>query len=436
MASADLAAALPRPSALRRMGFSLGRVDLALAVALSLLAVAICFFNARALSPQVYDSFNIWFQADPPRVISNMTERWSHMQNRTVAHPLFSIMALSVVKVLGLLGLGEMQAIGLLMLAAAAISAGGFYAAMRLMGLTPAVAAGFTLALLSSAGFLHWYAFIETYAFSATSIVLMLIATCSLRRLPLPIWIVASAGSLSMLVTNWGLGLAAAFFRLRFRHFMLVTLGAFLLVSAGSAIQMKALHRASFWLNPTNIAKEKTYSGPKMHAVGMQWDPWISARNGIVMPGVVLPPVRDTMTTEIGPSTLVTNQFVGMHGLGAIGWTALAAWFALLAGGVVGTVAGGKRRSIGIALALFLGSKVIFHAFYGEITFLYAADIVPVALAFAALGWFTRWRWMVAAALSAFIVTGAVHNEAQFLNAAKLANQIAVDKLHGRAFGK
>jgi hypothetical protein len=264
----------------------------------------------------------------------------------------------------------------------------------------------------------------------------MLIATCSLRRLPLPVWIVASAGSLSMLVTNWGLGLAAAFFRLRFRQFMLVTLGAFLLVSAGSAIQMKALHRASFWLNPVNIAKEKTYSGPKMHAVGMRWDPWVSARNGIVMPGVVLPPVRDTMTTEIGPSTLVTNQFVPMHRLGVVGWMALAAWFVLLAGGVAGTIVDGQRRSIGIALLLFLASKIAFHAFYGEITFLYAADVVPVALAFAALGWFTRWRWMVGGALSLFIVAGAVHNEAQYLSAAKIANQIAVDKLHGRAFGK
>jgi hypothetical protein len=433
---ASVAEVLPRPSVRHVWPLGLSRTDLALAMALSLLAVAICVFNARALSPQVYDSFNIWFQSDPPRVISNMTERWSPMQNRTVAHPLFSITALSAVKALGVIGLGEMQAIGLLLLAAAAVSAGGFYSAMRLMGLTPVAAGGFTLALLGSAGFLHWYAVIETYAFSATSIVLMLIATCSLRRLPLPVWIVASAGSLSMLVTNWGLGLAAAFFRLRFRQFMLVTLGAFLLVSAGSAIQMKALHRASFWLNPVNIAKEKTYSGPKMHAVGMRWDPWVSARNGIVMPGVVLPPVRDTMTTEIGPSTLVTNQFVPMHRLGVVGWMALAAWFVLLAGGVAGTIVDGQRRSIGIALLLFLASKIAFHAFYGEITFLYAADVVPVALAFAALGWFTPWRWMVGGALSLFIVAGAVHNEAQYLSAAKIANQIAVDKLHGRAFGK
>ena len=433
---ASVAEVLPRPSVRHVWPLGLSRTDLALALALSLLAVAICVFNARVLSPQVYDSFNIWFQSDPPRVISNMTERWSPMQNRTVAHPLFSITALSAVKALGVIGLGEMQAIGLLLLAAAAVSAGGFYSAMRLMGLTPVAAGGFTLALLGSAGFLHWYAVIETYAFSATSIVLMLIATCSLRRLPLPVWIVASAGSLSMLVTNWGLGLAAAFFRLRFRQFMLVTLGAFLLVSAGSAIQMKALHRASFWLNPVNIAKEKTYSGPKMHAVGMRWNPWVSARNGIVMPGVVLPPVRDTMTTEIGPSTLVTNQFVPMHRLGVVGWMALAAWFVLLAGGVAGTIVDGQRRSIGIALLLFLASKIAFHAFYGEITFLYAADVVPVALAFAALGWFTPWRRMVGGALSLFIVAGAVHNEAQYLSAAKIANQIAVDKLHGRAFGK
>src|SRR3546814_7745794 len=80
---------------------------------------------------------------------------------------------------------------------------------MRLMGLAPAAAAGFTLALVASAGFLHWYAFIETYAFSATGIVLMLIFTCSMRSLPRAGWIVASAASVAMLITNWGLGLAA-----------------------------------------------------------------------------------------------------------------------------------------------------------------------------------------------------------------------------------
>src|SRR3546814_4606365 len=67
-----------------------------------------------------------------------------------------------------------------------------------------------------------------------------------MRSLPRAGWIVASAASVAMLITNWGLGLAAAFFRLPFRQFLLVSGGAFLLVSAVSAVQMKLLHRAAF----------------------------------------------------------------------------------------------------------------------------------------------------------------------------------------------
>jgi hypothetical protein len=424
------------PAAPRRAWMAaVNGVDLAIVIVLSLLAMAICLINRTALSPDVYDSFNIWFQADPPRVISNMTERWSPMQNRTVAHPLFSIIALSSVKAMALIGIPPMHAIGLLLLLAAAVSAGGFYVAMRLMGLPALAASGFGLALLASAAFLHWYGFIETYAFSATSTILMLIFTCSMRSLPRAGWIIASAGSVAMLITNWGLGLAGAFFRLPFRRFLVVTVGAFLLVSVISLVQMKALHRASFWLNPRTIAKEKTYSGPSMHAVGMKWDPWISARNGVLMPGVVPPPVRDTMTTEIGPSTLVTNQFQPLSSLGFIGWLAAGAWIALLAGGVLGVIADRTRRPIGLALGMFLASKLIFHSVYGEITFLYSADIAPAAIAFAALGWFSPMRKAVMAALMIFILTASIHNEAQYLGATRLANQIAVDKVMGRAFG-
>jgi hypothetical protein len=84
---------------------------------------------------------------------------------------------------------------------------------------------------------------------------------------------------------------------------------------------------------------------------------------------------------------------------------------------------------------MFLASKLIFHSVYGEITFLYSADIAPAAIAFAALGWFSPMRKAVMAALMIFILTASIHNEAQYLGATRLANQIAVDKVMGRAFG-
>ncbi|MFT3967454.1 MAG: hypothetical protein QM690_16390 [Sphingobium sp.] len=418
------------------MAASRMRVDLAAFLLLGLLAAAICLINHAMIDPQVYRSFNIYFQADPPRVISNMTEAWSPMQNRTVAHPLFSILTLSAVKALGLLGLEPMAAIRLLLALCAAASAGGFFAAMRLLGLGTAVAGGFTLALMASAGFLHWYPFVETYAFSATSISLMLIFTCSMRRLPLAGWAAASAGTLAMLITNWGLGLASAFFRLSFRHFLIVSAAAFLIVSAGSVIQMQKLHRARYFLDPRSMAKEKTYSGPALLAHGMPWSPWVSARNGLLLPGVATRPVREDAPTEKGPFTLINNQFTPLATLGLVGGVAVLAWIGLLAGGIGAMAVDRERRSIGYALLMFLGFQIAFHSWYGEITFLYAADLAPVALALAALGWFAPWRKAVAAALALFIVTGAVNNEGRFRDAARLSNRIAIDKLHGRAVGK
>jgi hypothetical protein len=124
-----------------------------------------------------------------------------------------------------------------------------------------------------------------------------------------------------------------------------------------------------------------------------------------------------------------------LSSLGFIGWLAAGAWIALLAGGVLGVIADRTRRPIGLALGMFLASKLIFHSVYGEITFLYSADIAPAAIAFAALGWFSPMRKAVMAALMIFILTASIHNEAQYLGATRLANQIAVDKVMGRAFG-
>src|SRR3546814_2375620 len=136
-----------------------------------------------------------------------------------------------------------------------------------------------------------------------------------------------------------------------------------------------------------------------MKAAGIEWRPCNSARNALLMPGVVPSPQRDRMETEIGASTVVTNQFAPLGRWGVAGTVAAAAWLVLLAGGVAGTLADRQRRPIGLALGLFLASKILFHSVYGEITFLYAADIAAAALAFAALGWFSPYRKTVVGAL-------------------------------------
>ncbi|AUW57745.1 hypothetical protein C1T17_06140 [Sphingobium sp. SCG-1] len=413
----------------------LSRTDWLVAAAVGIVAACIILWNHAAIDPAVYRTYNIFFQADPPRVISNLTERWSHSQNRNVAHPLFSILGLSAVKAAGAVGIAPMHAIAVLLAAMAAISAGAFLLAMRGLGMAMRPALGFTAAYVSSAAFLHWYAFPETYAASGMTVVVMIAILSCARGSTLWLWALGSAASLSMLLTNWSIGLAASIIRLRWNRFLVVTIVAFASVAALSFVQHKALHNARFFLDPVGIAREHTFSGPQMQKLGMRWSPVASFRNALVTPAIVPLPEVVTEPTESGPFTMVTNQFVPLSSFGITGGLTLLAWIILIAAGTQAAVSIPHLRRIGVPLIAFIGFQAAFHTVYGEIAFLYAADTLPAMMALAALGWFSPARKIVLAALLLFIGTALITNELRFRQAAAMSHDIALDKEKGLAFG-
>lgn len=414
---------------------SLTQRDWLVALALGIVAAGIALLNHAVIDPIVYRTFNIYFQADPPRVISNLTDRWSHFQNRNVAHPLFSIFGVSTVKGAGFMGLPPMRAIAALLAIMASASVGSFFLAMRGLALPVKAAAGFTLAYMSGAAFLHWYAFPETYAASATTITLMIAVLACARSSSLWLWVIGSAATLSMLITNWSLALAAAALRLRVRSFVIVTLAAFVIVASLSLVQHRLLLRARFFLDPVGIAKEHTFSGPEMRRVGMRWNAGSSLLNGLVTPIVVPEPEVVHEPTEQGVFTMVTNQFVPLAAFGWNGAAVVALWVALLAAGVSAVIVEPRLRRFGLPLMAYAGFQVAFHTVYGEIAFLYAADTLPVMMALAALGWFSPWRRGIVPLLVLFVPLAATVNETRFLAAARLSHAIAVAKTEGRAFG-
>ncbi|MGK2911750.1 MAG: hypothetical protein ACSLE1_18395 [Sphingobium sp.] len=414
---------------------ALTRSDWIMAAVLGVVAACLILYNHAVIDPAVYRTYNIFFQADPPRVISNLTERWSHSQNRNVAHPIFSIMGLTAVKAGGLIGIAPMKMIALLLTGAALVSVGAFFLAMRGLGMITQAGIAFTAAYMSGAAFLHWYAFPETYAASGATIAVMLaILTCA-RRNSIWIWIVGSTATLSMLLTNWGFGLAATIVRLRWRQFLIVSITALAAIAAVSFVQHKLLHNARFFLDPVGIAREHTFSGPQMRRLGMRWSPAASFRNALITPAIV--PVAEVVheATEAGPFTMVTNQFVPLSRLGWGGGLALACWVVLIAIGSKAAITIPRLRMIGLPLLVFIGFQAAFHTVYGEIAFLYAADTLPAMMALAALGWFTPARRIVMIAVILFIASASITNESRFLDAAAKSHEIAIAKTQGLAFG-
>lgn len=389
----------------------------------------------RLIDPRIYDSFNIFFQADPPRVLSNMTERVSHWQNATSAHPLVPLLGLSLTKPLMLIGIPGILAVQFLLGVAAAGSAALMFLALRGLGLPKAASIVFTAVFLSSATFIHWYAFIETFAFAGLSVVGMFFVAIRVpgrSRLP---WIVAAAATMAITITNWSLALMSGFMMLTRKQFATTASASFLLVLLIAIAQRKLVRGAFVFLNPDGLERAGRYTGATMVRIGMEWSPWASLRSAAIGSAVVPPPVVEVSRTDYGPFTLVTNQFVPLAGMTVTGMIAAIAWVLLLGLGLWGAIRSSAHRRIALVIVTFIASQLALHSFYGEITFLYAADFLPAMVLLAGFGWLTPARPVAIGTALIFIVFGGINNGIQFDRAAALAQQIAIDKAQGRALG-
>jgi hypothetical protein len=410
--------------------------DLATAIALAALAALISYACLSAIDPQVYDSFNIYFQADPPRVISNMTERESPWQNATFAHPIFSILSFTAVQPLRWGGLSPLLAVHALVIAAGSGSSAMIYLAIRALGLPWLPAAGFAAMFLSSAAYLHWYGFIETFPFAGLSVVAMILVLVrceSQRSWP---WVVAASLTLGITITNFSMAMLAACARLSRRN-MLAVLGASVLTVLGLAvIQRKLFHGAFIFLfHPDGLASAVRYNAATMQRLGMAWDPWVSARAALLMGGVVPPPSVEVQMTDFGPWTLVNNQHADWWNMPPTGIAAAAAWLILLGLGCWGVLRSGRFRRPGVAVMAFVTTQILLHSFYGEITFLYVADYCAAMIILMAYSWFTPLRRLVLPTILLFIFCGGINNFRAFLSAASLSRSVAIAKAEGHAFG-
>ncbi len=276
------------------------RSDRLIALGMGLVASIITYIGISSIDPRIYDSWNIYFQGDGIRVLADMSDRFS-AQWRTSVHPIFSILGFPAMHALMAMGLQKVTAAGILLIACAAASGGMFYLALRGLGLPLMAAIVFDAAFLQSATFIHWYPYVETYAFAATTIVGVLYMLTSGRTTWLWGWALASSGALALTVTNWALALAAAFFRLRFFDFVRVSVGAFLLVAAIACLQHVTFPKSSLFFNPLHYIGEYHATQIWLESQGVaQWTPEENIRSVLVTSAVVPPAMVEDADTPVG----------------------------------------------------------------------------------------------------------------------------------------
>ncbi|WP_020180203.1 hypothetical protein [Methylopila sp. M107] len=398
------------------------RADLALALFWSAAAILISAvaFQALGSSFDTMAGMNVWFQGDTPRVMENMTDPASN-HYRTAVHPISSILTTPLVLAIAKLGLSAATAAKTLIALAGAANAALMFFTLRHLRLPRLAACVFVALFLSSAAYLHWHACVELGPFGSLTITAALYALVRGRALGVFWWVLISAASLGVTVTNWSAGLAATILRWPLARTILISTFALVTVVVLATVQGETFRNTGFFLNYKFAEKEIQWTQIAMEREGKA--SWSPAQNLYAMYVTTIVAPRPQLKT-VGDMTLVTNQTPALGELSPIGKAAIAAWLALLGCGIYAAFRERSVRTVAIGVGLMLLAQTALHSIYGDVTFLYAPHFLPMLVVLAALSWFTPARRLALGLALVVVVLGAVNNAWQFSTAADLMESV------------
>lgn len=224
---------------------------------LAVVAAGACYQTSTLVPPILLQTYDVWFESDLARVYDNMADRWSD-HYRTKVHPLFSLLTHPVVYALKkVAGLDPMTSIRWFTATIAGIWIGVLYVILRLVGCRQLDAVLFSFVAACSAGSLFWFVVPETYPLGSLSILLALLLTIAAERQGGARWpfVLVSALTLSFTVTNWMVGIAAAFAHYPWRRAAQITVNAFCLVVLLWGVQKALFPSAQFFLGDREETK-------------------------------------------------------------------------------------------------------------------------------------------------------------------------------------
>ena len=388
------------------------RTDRIIALLLGLTAMLVAARVMAQMPQGLYSGtgFDIWFQADQPRALAALTDRLSPLHGRDNVHPLYSLLLFPIADVLRHLGASPLAAGMAIIMGCGFGSAALLYLVLRRMGLARLAAALGVQAFIVSATFLHWFGIVETYAASSLTAIG---ATYLFLRRPEPssrTTILATILSMSMVVTNWTLGIALSATRLSLSRFLRLMLVTAVLCVTLSLVQHRIFPQAGEFFRRYAIEAEESFiAGGEIKPVPGEAPHWVQALRGVAVTSAVAPrPYFDTLPKS--GKKILNNQKSPWSSYDLWGDVAVGAWGLMLALSAITLATERRVTPTVLALAGFMAGQVVLHIVYGDITFLYAGDFFVVLMVLACQGALGRWRRLHMAALASFIVAGAVAN--------------------------
>lgn len=350
---------------------------------------------------------DMWFDADIPRAACLATDRLAVQHQVTALHPLISsalylptraITAVSPAPVI--VAMRRFSALS------AAVWIVTCYGLLRLMGsaVIDAILFG-VLAAVSAAG-MFWSAVPEIHILGSITLMLpvCLAAFRAGGRGRGEAWLtLVSAASLSITITNWISGLAAAWIERGGRRAAQISINAFVLVSLLWCVQ-------AVWF-PANryFVGER---GPFDAVVPA--DPAGAGRalTALMSHAVVMP--LAAVTTDPGSAPGLSVQQSGLGSSGGWGMMATSLWLLVLGAGGLELWRHHRHEAASRLLVIVIVCQVVLHLVVGDETFLYAMQIAPILIAAAAFAARGRHRSAVRVAVLMLIASAGINNWTQF----------------------
>lgn len=384
------------------------RIDLPLFLFCFFIGLAGSYMAAGQINTHVMRVDDVWFKADLGRVYYNMTDSGSN-HYRTKVHPLFSLATHPVIHVLHNTGFEPYEAVRLFIATIAGLWLATLFLVLRLMRLHYLDAMLFSLLAMVSASAFFWATVPETYLFGSVTMLLVigLVAVSSERTLSMMWYVVFSAASLSMTVTNWMAGIFATIVTHPWKQSIRITLDAFLLVTVLWAVQHAMYPSSEFFL----FSPEETRYILRGTAGGIFEKTVVFFSHSMIMPAVQ---VVENAWTDKGP--LLSIQFASIGSTGYLGWAMTVIWSGLLGFGVWAAFRFPQQEKLNVVLGLTLLGQFSLHLLYGDETFLYSLAWLPLLVLIASRGVVSPHRRYVLAAVVVLVVGAGFNNFQQFSN--------------------
>lgn len=393
------------------------QADVWLVFSLVLFTSCTSFAAAQLVNPVVFNVIDIWFDGDVNKRFFGMTDpTYSHATFSV--HPLYPLfICLPILQILNIFHLEPITGIRAFISVVSGLFIGTIFILFRLLGYQKIAAAIFSILASITAAARFWFVVPESFLFGGETILLVycLVTVADYRQLS-PYWyMAANVLTVGITLTNLMAGIVATISGNRWKQWLKIFAGAFLLFILLASIQKIFFPTAALKAIFIRGAGEQTdylYWPSNIYMVLKRYSVFFF--HSIVMPSIQI--INSNWIGSFGSQVLSIQT----SDIGSGGWwgkIATVTWGGLLALGLYALFSVKQHPRLRFTLGFTLLGQLLLHTIHGFEIFLYSLHYAPSLVILASLGVLTKMRPVVLGLALILVLTAGVNNALQFSNA-------------------